>query len=157
MKNQNGAVLVIALIFLLLITAIAASLMTSGSFETVIVTNKQQREDVFQTAESSLEQVSVNTAAFDSAYNANGAVYNADASLKPLDAGSGKVYHAAVEALQGKGTTRLAPGNSFGLVKNQMFEVRADASTTDIDRPVATQIVQGATRFMPDPTNGGQN
>lgn len=153
MKNQSGAVLVIALVFLLLITAIAASLMTSGSFETVIVANKLQREDVFHAAESALEQTFTNTAAFNSANGANGTVVDVSANLNALPANSGKVYRAEIEVLSGAGTKRPIPGNSFGLLKNDMYEIRADASTDDADHRVATQIVQGVTRFRPNPSN----
>jgi|GEM_PF-1279592 Tfp pilus assembly protein PilX len=148
MHKQSGAVLIVALIFLLLITAIAASLMTSGSFETVMVDNKQQREAVFHLSESAVEQITKNQAAFNSALNANGTPYTASAALKPLGS-STKSYSVQVEYLKGPGTKRLPINNSFGLVTNQTFEIRADAGT--VDGKVVTELVQGVTRMMPNP------
>lgn len=55
--RQRGAVLVVCLILLLIITAIAASTLSSGTFQTSIATNAQKRETVFRVAESAVEQV----------------------------------------------------------------------------------------------------
>lgn len=55
--RQRGAVLIVCLVLLLIITAIAASTLSSGTFQTSIATNAQKRETVFRVAESATEQV----------------------------------------------------------------------------------------------------
>lgn len=56
MKNQKGAVLIVSLIMLLLITAIALSTLSGSTFQTVMTNNAQQRESVMRVAESAAEQ-----------------------------------------------------------------------------------------------------
>ena len=153
MEKQNGAVLVVALIFLLLITAIAASLMTSGSFETKIAGNKQERENIFHIAESAVDQVIPNDAAFTSAFNANGAPFNANVLLKALPAtDSDKQYGVVVEWLNQQ---RQAFGQSLNAGgKYEMYEVRSTAQTTDIPPRLSTELVLGLARFRQGPGGG---
>jgi hypothetical protein len=54
--RERGAALVVALVMLLLITAVAAATMTNSTFLTAITGNVQQREGVFRVAESAVEQ-----------------------------------------------------------------------------------------------------
>jgi hypothetical protein len=162
MNKQRGAVLVIALIFLLLITAIAASLMTSGSFETVMVANKQKRDDLFHVGEAGVEQVLRNDAIFQAADTANGTV-NANQLLAALPANSSSTYVAEVEALSLPGVKGAKPKKSGESIDGSAgtsgsylsYEIRSTASA--LDNSMATELVLGVAR--PDNTligNGDQ-
>lgn len=151
MNKQRGAVLVIALIFLLLITAIAASLMTSGSFETVMVANKQKRNDQFHTGEAGVNQVLNDNVIFEAADQAKGTV-NANHLLAALPATTGNNYTAEVEALSIEGVKAAKPkkigesidGATGGSGSYLSYEVRSTA--TALDNSMATEIVMGIAR-----------
>lgn len=151
MKKERGAVLIIALIFLLLITAIGAALVSSGSFQTVMVGNVQQREDVFRTAESAAEQTLANDAMAQTAANALNVVQAVPAAqMNPLPANSGKAYSATVVAINAPG--RMVAGYSAGTVMYRTYEIRGSAKAND--NRVQTDVVLGALRLAPALNNG---
>jgi Tfp pilus assembly protein PilX len=152
MKNERGAVLIIALIFLLLITAIAASLMTSGSFQTTMVANVQQREAIFRAAESVVQQTLVNNAARDRAVNSPGVIQLVPvAEIRALPANADYNYSATMVSVPG--ATRMASGYSTGAVVFQTFEIRGSAARND--GRVQTDVVLGALRLTNPPMENG--
>lgn len=158
MNHQRGAVLVLALIFLLLITAVAASLMTGGTFETVMVGNAQQREHIFRAAESSVEQVLPKQPPF-SAARSSGQVYSVPAS-QLADPEPGMGYDVKIEYLTG--ASRPVPDNELGSFVYSMYQVQGTAYTTTDSTSesgettktengrMKTQLVQGLGRMEPN-------
>jgi type IV pilus assembly protein PilX len=154
MRNERGAVLIVALIFLLLITAIAASLMTSGSFQTVMVGNVQQRESIFRAAESAVQQTVDNTAMRKQALNAVEVVQAVPAGqLRALPADADHTYGATIVA---SSSSRPAVGYSLsggdGQLGYKTFEIRGTAARND--NRVQTDVVLGALMLVPDLQNG---
>jgi type IV pilus assembly PilX-like protein len=138
MKKQRGAVLLVSLIFLLLITAIAASLMTSGSFETVMIGNVQQKENVFRTAESAVEQAAHQDIVFSEARKRTVPYEVPSGDLAELN--ENLEYKVEVEYLSAAG--RLPPaGFGIGEFQYQMYEIRGEANTSD--ERIGTEVIQG--------------
>lgn len=158
MANQRGAVLVLALIFLLLITAVAASLMTGGTFETVMVGNAQQREHLFRAAESAVEQILPKQPPFSSARSSNKVYEVPAAQLAKPEPGIG--YDVQIEYLAG--AARPVPDNELGSFVYSMYEVQGTAYTTTDSKDesgeeiktengrMKTQLVQGLGRMEPN-------
>lgn len=145
--SQQGAVLIVSLILLLLITVIALSTMSSSTFQTAMVINAQQRESVFRTAESAAEQA-LYADAFTQAYNAYLKNGNAQASYSipssNLHTPLTNVTMTAQLLCKGKGsaaTYQELSANSGSQMVSKIYESRGNANTSD--QKVATQVVQG--------------
>jgi|GEM_PF-2545190 len=153
MRKQEGAVLVVSLILLLLITVIAISTMSSATFQTTMVINAQQREEVFRSAESAAEQALTadSMVGANNAYLANGNAPKAyGVPAANLHTPATDISMSADLYYKGRGTAavnqELSGGGGAQLV-SKIYEARGSAATTDAavasDAKVATQIIQG--------------
>jgi type II secretory pathway pseudopilin PulG len=146
MKHQNGAVLVVSLVLLLLITAIAVSTISSSTFQTTMSTNAQQREAVFRNAESAAERA-ISMETLEAAYS----LYLKSKKARTYSVPSSKLgANQAAEAIYVGASQPF--GSMFGY-KYHIFETRGTAFSTDGNSSTAkvkTEVVQGATRLLPD-------
>jgi hypothetical protein len=148
--RQRGAVLVVCLILLLIITAIAASTLSSGTFQTSIATNAQKRETVFRVAESAVEQVLplsadvANKARKAEASDTRYSVPNISTGQPGLGTPTATVKYPGDE--DGKRNLFL-PGVALGgdvayVVRN--YEIEGSAKTSDAK--VGTKVVLGVAK-----------
>jgi len=160
--HQQGATLVVSLIMLLIITAIAASTLTSSTFQTKMSANAQQRTAVFRAAESATEQVLPISPTTASAAKAAGTGGTTMATTNPqtdlID--SAKFSTVVIDMdlnpsnkqshdFMGSGT-----GIKNGLVSYQVhpFEVRGNAVSQD--GRIYSQVVVGVGRVERGDLNG---
>ena len=155
-QSQRGAVLIVSLILLLLITAIAASVLISSTFQTKISANMQQRESVFRVAESATEQVlplTVANAASAIAASPTTGVTVAVATTQPnVDTPAAKIYYPG-DALAKR--PLLFPGVAVGcgggggvVYVARNYDVRGDATSSDTH--IHSQVDVGVSRVEPD-------
>jgi len=153
--QQQGATLVVSLIMLLIITAIAASTLTSSTFQTKMSANAQQRATVLRAAESATEQVLPITDATASAARTagtNGAVMattNPQTDLIDTAKFSTVVVDMDLDVNNGQSHPYKADGSGFrreGALQYQVhpFEVRGSAVTQD--GRIYSQVVVGVGR-----------
>lgn len=143
MRSQRGAVLVVSLIFLLIITAIAVASLSGSTLQTVMARNAQLREAIFRATESAIEQAIEFPNVFDRALAtaAGFAVPGVTTSVDDSEA------DARVSCLQARPIVgyQIGGGTSYAVF---VFDATATANTTD-DR-VASRITQGVAIGMPD-------
>lgn len=146
MHRQQGAVLVISLIFLLLITAIAVASMTGGTQQTMVVSNAQQREAVFRSAESVVEQT-LTLANYNQAMNKPiGEPYTAAATSHVADS-------SATAKIACK--SRRLPLNGWEIGSYAVFVYEASGAIETDDERIQTEVLQGVGTMLPTP-NGDQ-
>lgn len=155
-NHQRGAVLIVSLIFLLLITFIALTTMSSSTFQTTMATNMQQRASVFRVAESAAEQ-SLAEASWSGANNAhliwegNGRSVAAQRIYTTPSASLvSPEYNVSMSAtVVYLGDGALPEDFSFDSqgpkLKNFIYEARG-AATTD-DGKIATRVIQGVSKL----------
>lgn len=68
--NQNGAVLIVSLLILLLVTLVGFAVMETSNLESKMATARELKEVSFQTAEAILEEATADVAYLGRAYNA---------------------------------------------------------------------------------------
>ena len=145
MRNQRGAVLLVSLVLLLLITAIAISMVSNSTFQTAMVVNAQQRESVFRSAESAAEQSSTPELAGQLDVNAAGNYLDVPAT--DLHAPSADVGVTARLVYIGQGPA--LGSNSLGYGGSGMSGgpgvqiIEAQGSAASSGDKVATKVVQG--------------
>lgn len=146
--RQQGAVLIVSLVLLLIITAIAASTLTSSTFQTVVSNNAQKRDTVFHVAESAAERVlPMSVATTNSARKAgeNGHPVTLTSSNQPgIGTPTAKVIYPGDK--DGKRPAYLK-GTSFGsgvqyIIRN--YEVQGKANTSDGN--VSTTVIMGVAK-----------
>ena len=139
--DQQGAVLIVTLIMLLLVTLVVFSALRAGAVDARVATADMLRAMTFQAAESSIEQV---------ARSVNNLPAPSDAAapigfIHTIPAGASGIVNS-VQASAAFKTSAPAPGYSIrrggaGL-QTHYYEVTALAQTTQ-DTPVRTQVVAG--------------
>lgn len=156
MNKQRGAVLIVSLIMLLLITAIALSTISGSTFQTAMTTNAQQRESILRVAESAAEQP-LNKSTLNSAYNA---YYKWKGTKDTPD----RFYSVpAAQLVTGEPDVSMssqvlfmqtANAENFDpkMFKYYVYESRGKAYSseagTEVDAKLATQVTQGVTRLQ---------
>lgn len=98
-RNQRGAVLIVSLVILLLLTVLAISASTTSSLQERMAFNAQENNIAFQTAESGL--ASVDTTAMSTCSAATGE------SIQSVTYANGRVTRALVTVVYEPGTTDL--------------------------------------------------
>jgi type II secretory pathway pseudopilin PulG len=157
MKNQRGAVLIVSLVLLLLITMVAVTTISSSTFQTVMVNNAQQREFAFRAAESATEQALDADATLAPAYNTylrwKGSGNPDDRYFTVPSASLSTPMHgvdglAATVYYMGAGPQPIGESirEGSGIKKqNAIYEVRGFAKSSD-DK-LQSQIIQGVSRL----------
>lgn len=149
-QRERGAVLIVSLILLLIITAIAASTLTSGTFQTVVSNNAQKRDTVFHVAESAAERtLPLSPTTTNNARNASNttgvAVTLSPSGQSGLDTPIAKVIYPGDK--DGKRPAYLK-GTAFGSGVQYVirtYEVQGKAQTSDGGN-VATTVVMGVAK-----------
>jgi|SRR5690606_10153739 len=149
MNSQRGAVLVTSLILLLIITAIAISTLSSGTFQTVMTTNAQQRQTVLRVAETITEdQLPLTVAVANQAFIAQktGDSY----SVPSVSVSQSNIRNpGAVVQAQSEARPALLPGvqlSTSGVsYVVRAYEVRGSAATSD--GKIGTTVVVGVGRI----------
>lgn len=144
--RQCGAVLVVSLVLLLLITLVALATISGSTFQTTKVNNMQKRESIFRVGESAAEQAltSDNVA---QAYNSSTSNFTvpADALTTP----ERDAVMAAIVTYRGDGP--LPVGYSIENNKkwtNRTYE--SAGSSRSSDGRAATRVIQGASKTEPN-------
>lgn len=154
-RSQRGAVLIVSLILLLIITAIAASVMTSSTFQTKISANAQQRESVFRVAESATEQLlplsQPTASAAAAAASTVGTTVSVTTSQSEVGTLTAKVYYQgdtlAMRPLFLPGTAVGCGGGGGVISVARTYDVKGDA--TSVDGRIHSQIAVGVARVEP--------
>lgn len=130
--RQRGAVLIISLVLLMVLTILAISTMRTASLGLLMAGNTQYRENAWQLAQTGIDTV---LHAGDPAISVSCDMATADAPV-------------AINALGGSYTTMvcyrgesMTPGNSITRVPTFNYEVHADGSTEQ--RGARARLVQG--------------
>ena len=156
MKKQSGAVLIVSLILLLLITAIAMSTISSSTFQTAMATNAQQRESILRVAESAAEQP-LNKQNLNSAYNAyykwKGTQVTAD---RFFGVAAADLHTSEPDVTMSSHLLFLQTANAENfdpkMFKYYVYESRGKAysseAANEASAKLATQVVQGVTRLQ---------
>jgi hypothetical protein len=145
--RQQGAVLIVSLVLLLIITAIAASTLTSSTFQTVVSNNAQKRDTIFHVAESAAERVlPLSVAVANQARKAQLTNTSYTVTLTTSNQAGTAIPTAKVTYPGDKDGKRnlFLPGVAIGgdvtyIVRN--YEIQGDAKTTD--SKVGTSVVMG--------------
>jgi hypothetical protein len=144
-RREKGAVLVVSLVLLLIITAIAASTLTSSTFQTVVSNNAQKRDVVFRAAESAVERVlPLDPALLNSAYKAGVAGHKVTLTgpeQPGVEIPQVKVTYAGDEDGQRQANLKgISLGGEWNYVI-RTYEVQGDAKS--VDGKVQTQVIAG--------------
>jgi uncharacterized protein YycO len=154
MHKQRGAVLIVSLILLLLITAIAVSTISSSTFQTAMAANAQQRETILRAAESAAEQPLTDDI-LSKAYNAflkwGGTKNESDRIYSvPEDKLKGDLPMEATVLHLGVANAEYFDPKQY---KYYVYESRGLAHSADDDdskkAKVSTQVVQGVAKLSP--------
>lgn len=159
MKNQQGAVLIVSLVMLLLITAIALSTLTGSTFQTIMTSNAQQRESMLRVAESAAEQPLSRpnlTSAFNTYLRWNGMGESVrtkqDRFFSIASANLTTEEPDATMSAQVMYVDHARPENQdpklfwYYIYESQGFAHSSEAATA-ADAKVATQVIQGVARL----------
>lgn len=149
--KQRGAVLIVSLVLLLLITAIAVSTISSSTFQTTMTANAQLRESVLRSAESAAEQP-LTEATLQKALNAffkwqgtqvaGDRVYKVPTSQFSKDTMSAKVLYMGVANAE-----YFDPKQYKYFVYESQGKARSSDSTDDAKAKVYTEVVQGVAKL----------
>jgi hypothetical protein len=151
MFRQKGAVLIVSLVFLLLITAIAASTLTSSTFQTAMINNAQQRETVFRTAETAVEKsLELPDTVLDLAETAAKTDQSYAVPSTDLETTQPNVKQLAATITYLDERPPIVEGYDPTRNTIKQYEVNGEATSTD-DR-VSVEIVQGIARVRPVPS-----
>lgn len=130
--GQRGAVLIISLVLLMVLTILAISTMRTASLGLLMAGNTQYRENAWQLAQTGIDTI----------LHSGDPATNIDCNTATADA------PVTIEALGGRYTTTvcyrgesITPGNSITRVPTFNYEVRADGSTEQ--RGARARLVQG--------------
>jgi hypothetical protein len=151
MHKQRGAVLIVSLILLLLITAIAVSTISSSTFQTSMAANAQQRESVFRLAESAAEQplTDDNLGRAYSAYIKAGKKGSGDDRIYTVPSTKLTDERMSAEVLHlGEADTELSDitGVKYFVYESRGFAHSAEETEQDTAK-VATEVVQGVAKL----------
>ncbi len=132
--RQQGVVLVVCLLVILVVTLIAATMIKTSAFEEKMAANAQTYNRTFQAAESAIE-LAINTDSM--MFDAIDASDNLSA-IVTASMGTSSVTASAQTKFIGQG---IAPGNSIGSASTFMYEVHGTGAMAEVN--ATTMIRQG--------------